>query len=132
MRCYARLLTECADEVVDAEVHGVSQLRQRRGWDADVIQGGCDHVVDTAVSRGSKATGYGSGPLVIGMVEQAGRHTVNTRFEEQWIVGVPSSRGHEKLHCRGLEFVVMRVEQRQAGKLPLKRCVKKRLAEKDL
>jgi hypothetical protein len=56
MRCHSRLLAECPDEVVDAQVHGVSQLRQRWGWDADVVQSSRDHVVDTPVSRGSKAT----------------------------------------------------------------------------
>ena len=83
MRCHARLLAECPDEVIDAQACDAGQLVQRWRRDCRVDQGGDDQVVYSSVCRASKATACRSRWLVIAMVQQACRNTMNTGFEQE-------------------------------------------------
>src|SRR5471030_45938 len=80
MRCHPRLLVERTNEVVDTQTCGIGQLIQsgRRGL---VIQGCGDHIVDTTMSRPSKASPGGLDRPLAGTVQQVGRYTMDSRIE---------------------------------------------------
>ena len=69
--------------MVDAQICGAGQFRQGGRPDGSIFQAGGDHVVDTSAGSASEATSERPGRLVIGMVEQAGRDAMDTRFQEE-------------------------------------------------
>src|SRR4029450_4280588 len=80
-----------------------------------VDEGGDKQVVSPPASRGSKAAARRRGWLATAMGHEACREAMDNRLEEEWVVRVPSRRRNEKLHCRSLQFAVMRVGQCRTG-----------------
>jgi len=83
MRCHARLLAECPDEVIDAQACGAGQLVQRWRRDCRVDQGGDDQVVYSSVCRASKAATRGLRCPAKTMVQEPGPKTTDAGFEEE-------------------------------------------------
>jgi hypothetical protein len=66
------------------------------------------------------------------MGHEACREAMDNRLKEELVVRVPSRRRNAKLHCRSLQFAVMRVGQCRTGNLPINRSFEEGFADKYL